>query len=53
MTAATTHLSKEARYCADTFNGAVAAAALGAAWDIGADEQLHRPGRLGSRRRSR
>lgn len=40
MTAATTQLSKEARYCADTFNGAVAAAALGAAWDIGLLDEL-------------
>ncbi|KAB2343771.1 MULTISPECIES: class I SAM-dependent methyltransferase [Actinomadura] len=40
MTAATTHLPKEARYCADTFNGAVAAAALSAAWDIGLLDEL-------------
>ncbi|MFD2467874.1 class I SAM-dependent methyltransferase [Amycolatopsis silviterrae] len=31
---------EESRYCADTFNGAVAAAALSAAWDIGLLEEL-------------
>ena len=35
MTAGPLHLSRDARYCADTFNGAVATAALSAAWDIG------------------
>jgi SAM-dependent methyltransferase len=40
MTAAPTQLLDEARYCADTFNGAVAAAALSAAWDIGLLDEL-------------
>jgi SAM-dependent methyltransferase len=40
MTAAPTQLLEEARYCADTFNGAVAAAALSAAWDIGLLDEL-------------
>jgi len=33
-------MSPEARYCADTFNGAVAAAALSAAWEIGLLDEL-------------
>jgi SAM-dependent methyltransferase len=32
--------AEEARYCADTFNGAVAAAALNTAWDIGLLDEL-------------
>lgn len=40
MTAAPAQLLEEARYCADTFNGAVAAAALSAAWDIGLLDEL-------------
>lgn len=40
MTATPTQLLEEARYCADTFNGAVAAAALSAAWDIGLLDEL-------------
>ncbi|MFY1671023.1 class I SAM-dependent methyltransferase [Plantactinospora sp. WMMB334] len=40
MTAAPSHAIEEARYCADTFNGAVAAAALSAAWDIGLLDEL-------------
>jgi len=40
MTAAPIQLLEEARYCADTFNGAVAAAALSAAWDIGLLDEL-------------
>lgn len=33
-------MSPEARYCADTFNGAIAAAALSAAWEIGLLDEL-------------
>ncbi|MFG1892308.1 class I SAM-dependent methyltransferase [Micromonospora sp. NPDC049051] len=40
MTVGPLHLSRDERYCADTFNGAVAAAALSAAWDIGLLEEL-------------
>jgi SAM-dependent methyltransferase len=40
MTTAPSHALEEARYCADTFNGAVAAAALSAAWDIGLLDEL-------------
>lgn len=40
MTVAPTQLLEEARFCADTFNGAVAAAALSAAWDIGLLDEL-------------
>jgi phenylpyruvate C(3)-methyltransferase len=40
MTAAPTQLLEESRYCADTFNGAVSAAALSAAWDIGLLDEL-------------
>jgi SAM-dependent methyltransferase len=40
MTAGPTQLLDEARYCADTFNGAVATAALSAAWDIGLLDEL-------------
>jgi SAM-dependent methyltransferase len=40
MTAAPNQLLEESRYCADTFNGAVAAAALSAAWDIGLLDEL-------------
>lgn len=40
MTSAPTQLLEEAQYCADTFNGAVAAAALSAAWDIGLLDEL-------------
>lgn len=40
MAALPPHLSRAARYCADTFNGAVAAAALSAAWDLGLLDEL-------------
>jgi len=40
MTAAPNQSLEEARYCADTFNGAVAAAALSAAWDLGLLDEL-------------
>jgi SAM-dependent methyltransferase len=36
------HLSRDARYCADTFNGAIAAAAISAAWDLGLLDELAR-----------
>ncbi|GIF09352.1 class I SAM-dependent methyltransferase [Actinoplanes siamensis] len=38
------NLSSDARYCADTFNGAVAAAALSAAWEIGLLDELDESG---------
>jgi SAM-dependent methyltransferase len=37
-------LTSEERYCADTFNGAVAAAAISAAWEIGLLEELDSTG---------
>jgi len=40
MTTAPNQSLEESRYCADTFNGAVAAAALSAAWDIGLLDEL-------------
>jgi len=40
LTAAPPQAPEEARYCADTFNGAVAGAALCAAWDIGLLDEL-------------
>ncbi|TNH22688.1 methyltransferase domain-containing protein [Micromonospora orduensis] len=40
MTALSPYMSRDARYCADTFNGAVAAAALSAAWDLGLLDEL-------------
>ncbi|MEV6401038.1 class I SAM-dependent methyltransferase [Streptomyces sp. NPDC051907] len=40
-------LSDEAQYCADTFNGAIASAAVSAAWEIGLLDELERSGRVG------
>lgn len=37
-------LTPEERYCADTFNGAVAATAISAAWEIGLLDDLDRTG---------
>ncbi|MFI6853697.1 class I SAM-dependent methyltransferase [Streptomyces sp. NPDC050416] len=39
--------SDEAQYCADTFNGAIASAAVSAAWEIGLLDELERAGRVG------
>ncbi|MGP4001150.1 class I SAM-dependent methyltransferase [Streptomyces sp. 8N706] len=39
-------LSLEARYCADTFNGAIASAAISAAWEIGLLDALASTGRV-------
>ncbi|MFI9586838.1 class I SAM-dependent methyltransferase [Streptomyces sp. NPDC052236] len=41
-----TALSQEDRYCADTFNGAIASAALSAAWEIGLLDELASAGRV-------
>ncbi|UNT00622.1 methyltransferase domain-containing protein [Streptomyces tubbatahanensis] len=40
---ATTELD-EARYCADTFNGAIASAAISAAWELGLLDELEQQG---------
>jgi SAM-dependent methyltransferase len=39
-------LSADDRYCADTFNGAIASAALSAAWEIGLLDELETCGRV-------
>ncbi|GAB2886959.1 class I SAM-dependent methyltransferase [Streptomyces mayteni] len=40
MTTSQQQLPEGARYCADTFNGAIASAALSAAWEIGLLDEL-------------
>lgn len=47
MGTAEQQLSDEAQYCADTFNGAIASAAVSAAWEIGLLDELERAGRVG------
>ncbi|GAA2468818.1 MULTISPECIES: class I SAM-dependent methyltransferase [Streptomyces] len=47
MGTAEQRLSEEAQYCADTFNGAIASAAISAAWEIGLLDELERAGRVG------
>lgn len=48
MATAEQEVSDEAQYCADTFNGAIASAAISAAWEIGLLDELERAGRVGT-----
>ncbi|MFD5317165.1 class I SAM-dependent methyltransferase [Streptomyces sp. NPDC127098] len=46
MTTSQQRLPEGARYCADTFNGAIASAALSAAWEIGLLDELDQKRRV-------